>query len=179
MGKLLGIGQAVGGIVAAPVTGGTSLLAVPGGLSAAKGQGERTRSVQTGGDSPQVRSVRAPENEFSKATQLGSLIGLGQKAADKFGDSQAKVDEAQQGVDTRQDLPQVKDQEAFASFGRSLRARANPEQDFETLKTFARAEQELNQLRQDNPALAKELSPIFFDSAFELMKRFRTGQQIS
>jgi hypothetical protein len=173
LGRALGAGQAVLGIVGSPASGGSSLLAVPGGLSAAKGISGGIDPVRAG-EGPQVSKANPGQDQLSKIGQLGQLVGLGL-------DAKKKLTEKDAPVDTRQDLPSledVSDDQMFASTKRAFENRPNPQQDMQMFSLARDAEMELNSFRESNPELVSALGPSVYESIQEMVRRFKSGEPI-
>ena len=170
MSRAMGIAQAGMSVLAAPASGGSSLIGLPSSLKQASGSGQGVETLQ--GKQKGIQAPQANNAGINSLNKAGSLVNMAESASNFVN----KATEAPSY--NKENMADFAEPNKAKSMLESLNKSPTREQDINTISLFANAENQLNELRKTNPDLAKEIAPVFFKSAEEMVKRIREGRSI-
>ena len=168
MSRAMGAIQVGLGVIGAVPSGGTSLLAVPGGLQAMRGSSGPATIESRSGRQVNTPNSRDPLDTLSGVANIASL-GLD---ISKMGGGGAKKPTLDERGTPKQDTPKT-------AMQRSAEQNMSSMSDKDIINTLRESEIALNDLRARNPDLVKNLQMPIFKSIFEASKRYKSGQRIN
>lgn len=156
--RALGVAGATAGAFSAAAGNPLGAASIPIGLSAAGPGSGRMPSQQLG---PQVQrpSQGNALDQFSGVTgAIESAVGIKNSISGNSAPSQA---------------PQQ-----TSAMGRQLQGMKPNMSNEQVAQLYSQAERQLNDLRQTNPELAKQIQQPFFEGAFQVAQRYKAKQPI-